>query len=379
MADAIEQLNPPAELSLVRAAAGDGRPAVRVVRALSDLERIQAEWDSLAFERGGPMLHGDWARACAEVFGLDSRLEILVYGTPAAAAVAPLFRSGRLGGRREFIGASEIGEPMNFLYSEPSAVEPLARALAEARCSLLLRRLPADSPVIDALKRAYRGNGVVVCRRSGAVPRIALDESWIEPERHLNSGRRSDLRRLRKIAAMSGTIQVEILKPRPDQLAPLLAEAYEAEASGWKAVEGTALALDSRRGSFLRSYAAAACGRGVLRLCFLRLGARAAAMQIAIEVGRGFWLLKIGYREEFARCSPGTLLMCETIGYAAKAGLSSYEFLGRDEAWIHMWNPRVCPYVSVAAYPFNARGLIAAGQDTLAVLRQKLRGFGKWR
>ena len=379
MADAIEGLNRLAGLSLVHAGTGDGRPGVRVVRGLQELEQIQAGWDSLAFERGGPMLNCEWARACAEVFGLESRLEILVYGSPGMAAIAPLFRSGRVSGRRELIGASELGEPMNFLYSEPSAVEPLAKALAEARCSVLLKRIPADSPIIDALKRAYRGNGFVVCVPSGGFLRLALDESWIEPERHLNSGRRSDLRRLRKIAAKSGEMQIEILKPQPDELTPLLDEAYEVEASGWKAAEGSALALDPRRGPFLRRYAAAACERGLLRLCFLRLGARAAAVQIAIQVAHGFWLLKIGYREEFARCSPGTLLMCETIAYAAKAGLRSYEFLGRDEAWLHMWGPLSCPCVSMAAYPFNARGMLALGQDALAAFRRKLKVVPTWR
>ena len=112
---------------------------------------------------------------------------------------------------------------------------------------------------------------------------------------------------------------------------------------------------------------------------FLRLGGRAAAVQIAVQVAHGFWLLKIGYREEFARCSPGTLLMCETIAYAAKAGLRTYEFLGRDEAWLHMWNPLGCPCVSIAAYPFNARGMLAMGQDAFAAFRRKLTVVPTWR
>ena len=379
MDDVIQGLNRVAELSLAHAGRGDGRPGLRVVRTVREIEQIQAGWDSLGFERGSPMLNCDWARTCADVFGLGSSLEILAYGSTEGEAVAPLFRVGRIGGRREFIGASELGEPMNFLYSAPSAVEPLAKALAEARCSVLLRRIPADSPVTDALKRAYRGNGFVICRRAGSVPRIDLDESWIEPERHLNSGRRSDLRRLRKVAAKSGAIQIEIINPRPEELIPLLDEAYEVEASGWKAAEGSALALDPRRGPFLRRYAAAACERGLLRLCFLRLGARAAAVQIAIEVAHGFWLLKIGYREEFARCSPGTLLMCETIAYAAKAGLRSYEFLGTDESWLHMWGPLISPCVSVGAYPYNVGGMIALGHDAVAVFRQKLQVLRTWR
>src|SRR5512141_2165363 len=129
MADAIEGLNRMAGLSLVHSDTA-GRAGVRVVRGLQGLDQIQAGWDSLAGERGSPMLSCEWVRACAEIYGLESQLEILVYGAPGVAAIAPLFRSGRVSGRRELMGASDLGEPMNFLFSEAPAVEPLAQALA---------------------------------------------------------------------------------------------------------------------------------------------------------------------------------------------------------------------------------------------------------
>ncbi|MFI4989047.1 MAG: GNAT family N-acetyltransferase, partial [Alphaproteobacteria bacterium] len=71
------------------------------------------------------------------------------------------------------------------------------------------------------------------------------------------------------------------------------------------------------------------------------------------------WLLKIGFAAEFARCSPGILLTVETIRYAARAGLRSYEFLGEVEPWISAWTPLTHPCVSFRAYPFNARGIAA--------------------
>jgi CelD/BcsL family acetyltransferase involved in cellulose biosynthesis len=104
----------------------------------------------------------------------------------------------------------------------------------------------------------------------------------------------------------------------------------------------------------------------------LRIGGRAAAMQFAVEIGGRFWLLKIGYADEFARCSPGNLLVMETIQYAARAGLKSYEFLGTAEPWIGMWTSQVRPCISVRAYPFNGRGAIALAADAA----QKLRKYG---
>ncbi len=51
--------------------------------------------------------------------------------------------------------------------------------------------------------------------------------------------------------------------------------------------------------------------RESLRIAFLRIAGRPVAMQIAVERAQRLWLLKIGYDEEYARCSPGQLLMLE--------------------------------------------------------------------
>jgi len=135
----------------------------------------------------------------------------------------------------------------------------------------------------------------------------------------------------------------------PTELDPLLEEAFQVEASGWKGHKGTALASDLLRQSFYRRYAAAACEKGILRLSLLRIGGRAAAMQFAVEWGKRFWLLKIGYDEEFSRCSPGTLLMLETLRYAAGRGLQSYEFLGVVEPWLAAWTKQVRTCVMLRA------------------------------
>ena len=78
-------------------------------------------------------------------------------------------------------------------------------------------------------------------------------------------------------------------------------------------------------------------------------------MQMAVEDGGGLWLLKIGYDRAYGRCSPGMLLMRETIRYAAEAGLGRYEFLGCSATWTRVWTrqgARVCVGVGVS----NERG-----------------------
>jgi len=135
----------------------------------------------------------------------------------------------------------------------------------------------------------------------------------------------------------------------------LLEESLRCEAAGWKGRTGSALLSDPNRGQFYQNYASIACEKGILRLCFMRIGGEVAATQIAVESGERFWLLKVGYNEDFARCSPGHLLMIETLRYAAQRGLQTFEFLGSAEPWTQVWTTSVRPCVSVWAYPNNVR------------------------
>ena len=86
-------------------------------------------------------------------------------------------------------------------------------------------------------------------------------------------------------------------------------------------------------------------------------------MQLAVECGGRFWLLKVGYDEEFKRSSPGTLLMLETVRHAAALGLESYEFLGTVESWTRVWTEHERACVALRAYPPRPGGLAAAALD----------------
>jgi CelD/BcsL family acetyltransferase involved in cellulose biosynthesis len=175
-----------------------------------------------------------------------------------------------------------------------------------------------------------------------------------------------------------GPLAFDILRPTPGELKPLLDEAMRIEAASWKGRVGTALASDPVREAFYRGYAAAACTKGTLHISFLRIGPQAAAMEIAVESGNRFWLLRIGYDEAFATCSPGALLMLETVRYAAARGLHSYEFLGTSESWTRMWTQLERPCVSLRAYPTNLRGMLVFAADIGTVARQRFgRVFGR--
>jgi CelD/BcsL family acetyltransferase involved in cellulose biosynthesis len=338
--------------------------STRIIDRLDELDRLSAVWDAVGAVGASPMQHFIWARACAETFSSDYGLRVLTIGpVHRPAAIAPLVRRHGALAQLEMLGVNELYEPMDLCYDSPAALAALAEALVDLGVPLILKRLPAQSPAIPAIESAFKGRGLVFRQLMNSCPYIELDEDWKEPEQKFNSGRRSDFRRMQRHAEKLGAVTYEILTPAQDELGRLVEEAFRVEAASWKGEEGTALARDGVRGDFYRRYALAACEQGILRLCFMRIGGQAAAMQFAVECGGRFWLLKIGYDESFARCSPGMLLMLHTVRYAAERGLRSYEFLGTAAPWTTVWTDLERPCVALLAYPIGVRGLAALAAD----------------
>jgi CelD/BcsL family acetyltransferase involved in cellulose biosynthesis len=345
----------------------------RRANSLDEIDALEDPWREMGGRVGYPMAQFSWTRACASAFAAEATPHVVVgLRQDKVVALAPLESKRLLGIRRLLLaGASELYEPMDLAWTDERALERMIAGLARGGSPLYLQRIPADSLSLQQLRRIYRCRAIVITRPQPACPYIALDESWLEPEQHLNSGRRSDLRRARRKAEQLGSVTTEIRTPDLDELPELLDTAFEVEANCWKGGAGTALAHDAHRAVFYRQFAEAACVEGILRICFLRIGDRVAAMQLALEQGRGFWLLKVGYDQRFAPCSPGQLLLRDTIRYAVEAGLESYEFLGRAESWTEVWTKTEHQYVSVRVYPLGVRGMAALAADAAATAYQR--------
>lgn len=365
---------PSDELPHTEAVAGSRNAAPGPARQV-DLSSITASaWNAVAPERRTPMQQHLWVSVAAETLSPRRAVRVVLVGSlKAPLALAPLMRS-HSPGRMKLLGAEELAEPVEVLYSSKDTLARLAEGLAATRMPLSFGHYLADTPFLVALKRAYRGRGLVIARPlpARACPSIALDPSWIEPESHFTARRRSDFRRMQRTAEKIGRVEIEILTPRADAAAALLDEAIEIEHRSWKSRAGTSLAENEQQARFIRRYGALACDAGILRLCFLRIDGRAIAMQIALETEGRFWLLKIGYDEAFKRCSPGNLLLRETISYAARSGLKSYEFLGKEAEWTTLWTQQARPVVALRTYPFNAAGLFAGLADGIHMARQRI-------
>jgi hypothetical protein len=261
------------------------------------------------------------------------------------------------------------GEPLDFLYEDKSALATLCDNLAAFRVPLKLMRVFSLSPTVDRLSQAYAGNGLLV-RRAGSCPAIKLDGSWLEPEKRFSSGRRSDIRRARRRADSLGSVTFDLLTPRPGEVSGLLDAAFTIEAAGWKGRAETALVADPRQGEFFRKWAPLAAKNSSLRMAFMRVNGRPVAMQIAAEQNNRLWLLKIGYDEQAAHCSPGNLLMLEVVKSAAERGLAYVEFLGGSEPWTDLWATEQRPCTRISAFPFTPASVLTLVKDAVKFTSQ---------
>jgi CelD/BcsL family acetyltransferase involved in cellulose biosynthesis len=351
------------------------RQAHHRLDVVTDLWQLESAWQQLSALNPTPIQSFAWAAATEQVYGgRQPFIGLTVAGSDGPVAIAPLRRPP---GRLTELTLSGHDEPIDLLYQDEPALATLCDGLVRLGMPLKLFQLLSSSPTVTQLTRAFARRGLVL-ERGGNCPVVTLDESWQEPERRFNSGRRSDLRRARRRAEAEGPVTFEMLAPAPDHLETLMDEAIRVEAANWKGKAGTAIACRPRYTAFFRTWARYSAADGTLRLAFLRVAGTAVAVQICAEQDHRLWLLKIGYDDAFARCSPGNLLMLEVVRWAAARDLHAVEFLGGSEPWTTLWATGTRPYTTLAAYPPRPMSLPRAAQDAITVAR-KLRVSRKLR
>ena len=349
-------------------------PAARGIDRFGPGSALGSAWQRLMRSATLPTQAHGFVAALAETMLGDDELKVFVARRPGGiAGILPLCRTADWRARWRMVGASEVFEPLDALCLDDGAAADLAREVVADGRPLTLDRVPATSSFIPALQAAMRGRGLVSVRQGLACPTIALDAGWIDPESRFNSGRRSDFRRAQRRATEHGAVFYEVIAPDPNEFDLLFDEAKAVELASWKKDAGTAIAVDPAKEAFFRAFLSDAAAQGLLRVAFMRIDRKAVAMQLALEWQGRFWLFKIGYDETYRKCSPGTLLMLHTLGYAARAGLTGYELLGNVEPWIaEFWTDASHPCLRVRTYPANPKGLAALAADGMGSLRQRL-------
>jgi CelD/BcsL family acetyltransferase involved in cellulose biosynthesis len=347
---------------------------MEVLRSIPQLEALRDEWNALADLQGHALLRHEWTLSAARTLHGPQDLAVVVRRSGGRLdAVAPLARvTGSPVERLEFIGAEALYEPTGFLTRDARAREALLGDLVRLRRPLMLRRLPGGDETSD-LRRIGSGRGMLVVKHTAPALAVPIANGGPEPLAQLPGKLRYDVKRARTRAAEHGAVSVEMTAPREHEADAALDAFMTVEASGWKGRNGSAMSMNPKIQSFFRTFCRLSAAAGTLRVAYLRAGSTLAAVQLGIDVYERRWVLKIGYDEAMARCSPGLLLTAEAIADAHRRGLRSYEFLGSAEAWEERWRPEQRPCVVAAFYPWSVRGGMSASMDIADAVWKRIR------
>ena len=128
----------------------------------------------------------------------------------------------------------------------------------------------------------------------------------------------------------------------PERVAGAIADYGRLEGSGWKALKGTAVALDNAQGRFYCAVFETYCRMGKGRIFRYLFGDQVVAMDLCIESGGALVVLKTTYDETVKVVSPATLMRHEIMSKLFDEGrIARIEFYGKAMEWHLRWTGNV--------------------------------------
>jgi CelD/BcsL family acetyltransferase involved in cellulose biosynthesis len=314
-------------------------------------DALADEWHELAARvEAPPWVRPEWIRAWWTSFGRGQPEVIAVRSHDTLEALAPLvrhrgvLRSPTNWHTPEFVPLAETDE----------ARGALAGALWHAGARRVELAFLAESAWVDAARRTARDAGHVLLERVLVrSPFVPIEGAWEDYVATLDRRLVSELKRRRRRLSELGEVSTELVDGSEH-----LADAFRIEASGWKGARGTAIASQPETRHFYTAVAEWAAREGLLRLAFLRLGDRRIAFRFNLEQAGRLYALKSGYDEEFAKFSPGSLLVFDLLEYAFRHELRSYELLGTETPSKREWTDRSRVRLLFQSFARSPAGLV---------------------
>jgi CelD/BcsL family acetyltransferase involved in cellulose biosynthesis len=201
--------------------------------------------------------------------------------------------------------------------------------------------------LVEALEERGARVGVELAHSS---PYLALPASFAEVRASLGSRFRESLHRKRRAAEGRG-LRVE-LSGDPRRMRELLSVCV----GSWQHAHGTGIASDPIVRSFYEAIAASWATRDWLQIALLMDGETPIAFEYNLRADGRVSNLKMGYRLDAARDSPGLVLRSHTIWKAIQTGATEFDFLGAaDEHKLH-WTGSARQLGQIIVYPDRGLG-----------------------
>lgn len=192
----------------------------------------------------------------------------------------------------------------------------LAWAASEVRADIVdFSYISGDGPLQQALVEHANETDGLSCSTS-SFTRALWRRRGIDAEAYLEAvlsgGVRKEYRRQYRRLEELGRLEFRSTTPATN-FEMWLDHFLRLEASGWKARQGTALAMHEEQRRFIMQAASAGWARGQAGMHGLFLDDRPIAMLLCFQSGAGLFAYKIAYDEAFAKFSPGVQMTLQVL------------------------------------------------------------------
>ncbi len=177
---------------------------------------------------------------------------------------------------------------------------------------LMMSNVPGTGPMYDAILRVAEDKGLL-SHEIGHHERAAMitelsGEDYLKSA--LSGKKRKEFRRLKNRLGDLGTLKFETFQAQ-DDVALWVQNFMDLEVAGWKGRKHTAFNNCQNWADFLKASTLNLAENGQCKIWRLTLDGKTIAITIAHHAGHQAWLTKIAYDEDYAKYSPGVLLVLE--------------------------------------------------------------------
>jgi CelD/BcsL family acetyltransferase involved in cellulose biosynthesis len=265
---------------------------------------------------GNPFLHPDFMHTAIEHFGKD-RVRIL-QGTEDGQARFLLPITRRMHGCWRTFSPSQL--PVAPIYDngehgQPFDLEGIFAALSPGTVMFeILNYDPDYAPAIHCGARPSERirYGDTICIDGHA----RFSEYWDSRAKKL----RDNIRRYSRRVANAGMEISLAIAESPAEAQRALAMYGEIESAGWKGNAGTAISSENAQGRFYSEVLERFSARRRAKIFELKFNETTVASRIAITHNETVFFLKTTYLQDYAKYSPGRLLLHATIRHCFDTG-----------------------------------------------------------
>ena len=335
---------------------------------LEELRKYDSEWRKLAERRGNPFLTPEWFRCWFDHYESEAAPFVPV-ARGRSGKLLGLFplALGRSGYPRVCrIAGADLGDHY-YPLSEPGDESEVGAAVGEALASapqpwsiLALDHVDLQGRWLAALSE---GTGFKLRIQELSTHRmplidLVLHESW---DAYLETRSPNDRRQIRKNPrrlAKRHSVRVRRTE-RAEEVRADMSTFFDLHA---RRLGRTSLA-DERAQAFHLDFAAAAFGRGWLRLWFLVLDDQPVATLYGLRVGHRYLVYNSGFDPRWAKYGPGVVLLSAALQSAFEEGASEFDLLLGDEPYKYRFadNERTVSDIALArSLPHPASLVVSA-------------------